>query len=489
MPLYVDDTDSLYKLLRSNVSGEIPELTDFSENSPEYTLLHGEAEYFHILEHARLATQLSGWVKYAGGPITQDDLRELYPPARREYINLELLNSFMSDYDLNQLGELMGVDRDPGAYATGIVILTFAGPGGQVPAGFNVATVPGPEGNFLGFETTEPAEAAEGDLTVKVPIRAVERGDKYNVASNTIEYIPPGQDIEGAASVTSVTNPEATSNGEDAEPNYEYRRRIQRALTHASQGGTVAGIKGAVIEAYDGVDLGDVLIDQHHGDTPPTTLTFRGEQYSLTNWGEVYVNGGPDKESIIQDLILKNQPSTILHILRRPYVYEIDTKIKLAGTDIDQQRVGNAVTTFLSNRTLGENIVDKQLLAEIMSVDADIEDFNIDLLITNEPHTFMSNTDEYALRSPARRVAKVTGTVTGKSHTFTEGTDYTVVDKDSDGHPESVSFAPNGTNPDTGTTFTVAYEAAGDVFIRDSEVADPGVVSVTVAGNDPVDVQ
>lgn len=488
MPLYVDDTDSIYELLRSNVTGEIDDLSDFSPRSPEYTLLHGEAEYFHILEHARLASQLSGWVKHAGGPVTEDDLRELYPPEQREYVNLDLLNSFMSDYDLNQLGELVGVDRDPGDFATGTVILTLTGPGAEVAAGLNIATLPDPQGNFLIFETTRPATASRNDLTVTVPIRAAERGTDWNVGSNTIEYVPPGQDIPGASAVSSVTNPESTSGGENPEPNYEYRRRIQRALTHSTQGGTVGGIKGSIIEAYDGVDLGDVLVDQHHGDTPPTTLTFRGTQYSLTNWGEVYVNGGPEDESVIQDLILKKQPSTILHLLRRPYIYEINVKLRLAGVDIDTQRVGNAVTTYLSNRTLGENIVDKQLLAEIMSVDNDIEDFNIDLMITNEPHTFMSNTDEYALRSPAQSVAAVTAPVNGQPQTLTEGTDYNVIDADADGHPESVSFAPAGTNPDTGSTFTVTYEALGDVFIRDSEVADPGTVGVTIAGDSPVDV-
>ncbi len=72
------DTDTVYESLRSRLSGRIEKLTNFVETSFNYVWTHDVfAEQLHEYEVALLATQLSGWVEYAGRELEEKDLEDL----------------------------------------------------------------------------------------------------------------------------------------------------------------------------------------------------------------------------------------------------------------------------------------------------------------------------------------------------------------------------------------------------------------------------
>lgn len=68
-------------------------------------------------------------------------------------------------------------------------------------------------------------------------------------------------------------------------------------------------------------------------------------------------------------------------------------------------------------------------------------------------------------KAPVERVDKVTGTVDGSAKTFTEGTDYQVIDDNGDGNIDTIDFGIGGDDPDDNTEFEVTY-VAESIFSR-----------------------
>jgi hypothetical protein len=502
MPLYIDSKEEIRRELIGEISGRTGDLTDFVPGSPEWLLIDAEAEYLYRMEHARAAAQLSAWVDYAGGPITEEDVRELYPPDQRDAVDLELLNSYMTEYDLEQVGELMNVDRDPGKPATGVVQLTLATPGGSVEGGTQVAALDD-AGDYLRYEIVpesgERVTAKEDESTVMAPVEAVEVGEEYNVASNTVEYIPPGE--ETASNVTHVTNPEAMDGGVGEEPRDEYRQRVKEALTHSSAGGTAEGIVGSVQNRIGGVGVGDVRVIEYHNEQ--RTVTWHEKDYTVDYSADVVVYGGTEDTTtietqdgrtidikVIQDLIDEKRPTGVIHVLRRPYTYAIDLQIDIAGTDADAAGAADAATNYASNLSLGENMIDTRLIQLIRNEDANVVDVELTPIINEEPHEYATGTSVYDLLSIGAEggVGAVTGTSGGAETTFVEGTDY-AVQTDSESRPSAIDFSIGGDSPDDGTEFYVTYEADGDVAVRRDEVIDPGSVSASIIGGVEEDVE
>jgi len=77
---------------------------------------------------------------------------------------------------------------------------------------------------------------------------------------------------------------------------------------------------------------------------------------------------------------------------------------------------------------------------------------------TSEAHTYMTGTTEYELDNlPLSTISLITGIVTTLPHTFTNGTDYQLIDGDSDGYLDTVEWL--GVDlPDNGTDFNVSYQ-------------------------------
>ena len=87
---------------------------------------------------------------------------------------------------------------------------------------------------------------------------------------------------------------------------------------------------------------------------------------------------------------------------------------------------------------------------------------------TDETHTYTTGTDIYELTNlPTSNISMVTGTLSGIPHTFLKGTDYRLIDDDSDGYYDSAEWL-GVTLPDNGTDFAVNYQrkASSDELCR-----------------------
>lgn len=78
-----------------------------------------------------------------------------------------------------------------------------------------------------------------------------------------------------------------------------------------------------------------------------------------------------------------------------------------------------------------------------------------------EQQWFRNEKDVYLLRkAPTDTVQDVTGTLNGSSgHSFVKGTDYDVIDDESDSENDSIDWSIGGDSPDDGTYFYVDYRA------------------------------
>ncbi len=86
----------------------------------------------------------------------------------------------------------------------------------------------------------------------------------------------------------------------------------------------------------------------------------------------------------------------------------------------------------------------------------------------DESHGYITDTNEYELTNlPISSISMITGIISGAPYTFLKGTDYQLIDDDSDGHSDSVEWL--GVNiPDNGTDFSVSYQrkASADELCR-----------------------
>ncbi|GGM64146.1 putative phage protein gp47/JayE [Halarchaeum rubridurum] len=381
MPQAPQTQQQVYEAVRDRIRESDADITNFSPNSPERALTDdGFAGAFRALEHAKLAVQLSGWIAYAGGPITEDDLTDL--GIDPDVVDLDLLNSLMEDADLDALAARNSVTRDPGTYATGTIQITTASETTTVDAGFRVTTDPP---DALAFETTADVTPDAGATTVTAPIQALARGADHNVGSGTIQTMPsPPPGVEG------VTNPTATTGGENPETNAEFRERAQAAIVQNSGGGTTGGIEGGLASRFDGVDLGDVIVDEHRNASPPNA--------------DVIVNGGPS-DSEVQAAIDELRPSAVEHTLVRPTLVTIDVDVDLAGTGVDTDAVEAAVTQYLAGLGLGEDVIRDKLIQNVMNADGDID--SIDSLTVSDSSGTVSDD-----RAVADQAIAEPGTVT-----------------------------------------------------------------------------
>ena len=499
MPYQIETPSTIYTRLENNVSGEISALTNFGPNSPERILLEGEAEYLSRYEHGVLASQLSGWVDFAGGPVTEEKLSRLYSPEQIERIDLPFLNSLMVDFDLDQKAIENGVVRDPGSPAVGEALITVADFDVEVPTGLIVGTQPDVGGDYLAYRVTESATPSGETSTVSVEIEAWGEekqepavGEEYNIGSNLIEYIPGEQDVS-TDGILAVTNPQATAGGEGEESNESLRERTKNALTNRSGGGTTGGIEGQFVTAFAPIEGDDVDVIQHYDGQPALDVTGDEiDNYDLdtdpeitnTNgapYGEVLVNSPQTTDTEFEDFFGRDDvfPATVYHRLLRAYRREVGVALDLMGSgdgsNIDTNAVVTALTRHLSGLTLGEDVTDAQVTTAAMNADDDLVDADPSFTLEDEPHTYQAGTSEYTLRTPATAVEEVTATVNGTQQTLTAGTDYDTVDTGSDGAIEAVTFA---TADNTVTDEAHTY----DETIAQYELAQPAASVSSVTG-------
>lgn len=156
-------------------------------------------------------------------------------------INSLLLNgAYREDLDRYALDRYSNqVPRKGAAAARGFVTIarpTAAAGAGSIPLGTRLLTLSGVE-----YTTVADVSMGGAQLTLtNVPVRAAQAGKSSQTGANTIRLFG---DLGALWDQTlTVTNPERTANGEDAEEDDVYRERI-RAYWGAAQRGTLAAIE------------------------------------------------------------------------------------------------------------------------------------------------------------------------------------------------------------------------------------------------------
>jgi hypothetical protein len=350
---YLQSKERIYESIRSNLVGRIAKLTNFTDRSFNYVWTQAFSEEVRELQEFAVVSEMAGFVDYAGGPIDEDDLEAL---GYDDLITAERVNELMDENYLDEYVKIVGVNRNDGSPASGTVTFTTQSADTTIPSGTRVTTAPQADGTTTDFLTTESASTGSNVTSVSaVPIESVDEGKEFNVPANTITRIsnPP-------VGVTGVTNPESTTGGEDEETNDELRARAKSAVGGASEGGTVEGIKAYIRNNVDGIQTGDIIIDEFTDEQPPFV--------------DVIVDGGLDTE--VSDAIEFSRPAGITHNLVRPQVVQIGVFTDLVGTDIDTTTVDNVMTDFLLELGIGNEFYQDQFIREIMQADDDIININ-----------------------------------------------------------------------------------------------------------------
>lgn len=157
-----------------------------------------------------------------------------------EYVYYGAYKDTAEGYQLDGVGQYIGITRKPASYAAGTV--TFTGTVGTViPLRFLVST-----GTYQ-FWTQQIATIPSGG-TVAVPIRAIELGNTSNVLAGTITTI-----VNPLTGVTSVTNTTATTGGANVETDEALRSRYNESI---SVGGasTTEAIKAEILTVANVID-------------------------------------------------------------------------------------------------------------------------------------------------------------------------------------------------------------------------------------------
>jgi hypothetical protein len=393
------------------------------------------------LEVQTLASELNGWIEYAGGPITEQDLNDLGVAGQ---VSTEEVNEFIDEEALDELVKIVGVRRFEGALATGTVTIDTQSEETTIPFGTVLTTELSEDGELISFETAENAETASGVTQVTdVDVVALDTGVEYNVPANSItQFSDPPVGVRG------VTNPAATTGGEDRESNEELRTRAKQAVQASSEGGTTDGIKGYIRKNVDGVGQGDVLIDEFTDPCPPFV--------------DVIVDGGIESE--VLDAIDFSRPTGVRHNLVRPQTIQLGFDTYLLGDSLDQDILDAGVegaTAYLLELGINENVYRDQLIQLIMESNVNI--INVDNLggfierVTNEAFVYDSTQSDYRLDYTYE---ETNGSITLQDETgdsYTENTDFEVQDQTGDGYPETIVWL-NNSEPTDGDTFAVDYD-------------------------------
>ena len=159
--------------------------------------------------------------------------------------------------DLDQLAALVGVTRRRRLSAGGSVIFGRSTPAPAdvtVNAGTRLSTLEPPA---MGFETTEDRTLQRGNLSVEVPVQALEAGSTGVVAAGAIAVV--NRPILG---IETVANAQATRFASSDESDDALRGRIRRA--HEAAGMATTGALLGALTALPGLREKDVRIAEDY---------------------------------------------------------------------------------------------------------------------------------------------------------------------------------------------------------------------------------
>lgn len=185
---------------------------------------------------------------------------------------------------LDRHAALRGLERKGGSHARGVVRFENATAAAQdraIPAGTVCMTA-----GLVRFETEQYAVLPAGELSVEVPVRAVEAGAAGNVSAGTITIM-----AVAPLGVATCTNPQACTGGEDTEGDEVLRQRVLATFKRLPNGANAAYYRqqalsfdqvaqAAVIPRPRGVGTVDVVV------STPEGVPNAGLLEELTAWFE-----------------------------------------------------------------------------------------------------------------------------------------------------------------------------------------------------------
>src|SRR6056297_414820 len=414
--------DQIYRSIRDRLTSSIAGLTNFTERSFNYIFTQSYADELRELELQAVAARLSGYIDYADGNLDEDDLREL--DLDDVVDDPDEINQYMSDDNLDALVEELGVARRGGDFATGEAEFTTQSARTVIPEGTTVTTALDGDGGSLQFETIEEVVVPDGiTVSPEVTIQAVESGEEYNLPEGEIVRVqsPP-------VGVTGVLNTNQTSGGTDIETNDELRARAKQAVPSSSLGGTTTGIRAFIRQNVEGVEEGDVIIDESVESTPPFV--------------DVIVDGG--SSSAVIDAIETSRPTGIQHNLVRAETITLGIERSLMGTGINESIVEEDISEYIGELNIGENFYRNELVRTILNADDNI--INVEKLdtiiesVTEEKIVYNAGQDTYQLNFTHDDVNGEISIQDKSGTIYTQGDDFTVVDASGDGYIDSVQW-------------------------------------------------
>ena len=434
-------TEEVSESLENSLAGKIAKLTNFTERSFNNIFINAISSYFRELELKLLASELAGYIDYAGGPITNEDLRRL---NIEDDVTAAEINQYMRDEQLDNLVEVVGIERDQGQAATGFVDITVSTTADvTVPEGTVVSTSPDSNGNTLGFETLEERTSTSGQSEIiDIPVAAEEVGEQYNIPANElVRFESPPIGVRGIDSST------AMDGGRGVETNTELRERAKNKFSEEPTGGTTRGIRGYIIDKVENIEAEDVGITELFDEEPVVV--------------EVTVDGGSKTD--IKTAIDESRPVGVRHELIRPKTITLSVDAQTLGDGVDTPFASAEIESYLvDDLAVGDSFYQTTLIREILNSDSNI--LNVDQLevtideVTNERIEYDANTDIYELdiNHDGGEITVFTKDDDGEQTIYEQGTDYQLIDSGDDALFEKIEWL-GVTEPSDGQDFYIDY--------------------------------
>lgn len=458
-------TEEVRESLQSSLSGKIVKLTNFTNRSFNYVFINSISNYLREIELKLLASELSGYIDYAGGPITNEDLRRL---EIEDAVDADELNQYMDDSQLDNLVDIVGIERDSGNKATGFIDISTTSDSVSVPKGTTVSTSPDSSGNTLSYKTLEEGESSEGQSEIiDVPVVAESFGSEYNIPANQlVRFSSPPIGVRGIDSSTDMNG------GRDEETNDELRSRAKNRFSDEPTGGTTRGIRGYIISEVSDITADDIGITELFSKEPVVV--------------EVTVDGGSTED--IRTAIDESRPVGVKHELIRPKTISVSVSAQVLGSGVDYSFASSEIEQFLTNElAVGDSFYQKNLVKEIIESDSNI--INIDQLSTtidtveNERIEYNTSQSIYSIdfNYDGGEITVYTNEDDGTQTIYEEGVDYQLVDSGNDGLFDKIEWL-GVTEPEDKQDFYLdytVYQESDEISEEEHTFVDPQADDIT----------
>lgn len=256
---------------------------------------------------------------------------------------------------LDRLGPYVGIQRNLSTWATGTIEITGT-PGYTVPSGFRLSTIAETFFETLEDITLDAAGNGNGN------IQALEPGTIGNVAAGVITIV-----ANPDANVTSVTNPQPTSGGQNKETDPEFRERFAQS-TAGGGAATIDSIRSALLRT-PGVRAATIIENDKNTPDPDGRPAKSFEAYLLggdpTDIGQaILANKAAGIESYGNKSITVKDLAGTPHEIKFSYALERGVYIRLTLTKNNQYPAdGDKQITSSLIRYVGGEDADGQIYA------------------------------------------------------------------------------------------------------------------------------